>query len=397
MQNNILGAILFPAAISVASCSAASMGDSAPAATPVAAVEGEAVALPAGSPFAASALASFDEPWAMAFEPGTGNIFITEKPGTAKLFSPASRSVVDVTGLPEVAYGGQGGLGDVAFAPDYTSSGAIYLSWAQAAEGDARRAVVARGTLDCSGADSCAIEGLEVIWQQQPAIASRGHFSHRIAFSPDGAYLFVSSGDRMQQTPAQDMSNNLGAVVRLYPDGSVPADNPFATWDCTCEQIWSYGHRNMLGLASDLDGQLWEIEHGPAGGDELNRVDRGANYGWPDRSNGDNYNGVEIPDHAPDDGFNQPAISWNPVIAPGDMLFYSGAMFADWHGQALVANLRTTSIVRLSVDARNNSASELARYEFPERLRGIAQAPDGALWVIEDGEGGRLLRLTPAP
>ena len=347
------------------------------------------------SPFVASSHGTFAEPWAIAFEPGTGVAFITEKAGTMKFYDPASGQTGSVTGLPDVVYGGQGGLGDVAFAPDYESSGTVYLSWAKDAGNDTTVAAVGRGTLSCDMADACEITGLTELWQQSRGGERKGHYSHRIAFSPDGQYLFIASGDRQEQEPAQDMTNNFGSIVRLNLDGSLPADNPFADRASPTNQIWSYGHRNVLGMAFDPQGDLWEIEHGPGGGDELNKVLRGANYGWPTRSNGDQYNGDDIPDHTADDGFAQPAISWNPVIAPGGMIFYTGSMFADWQGQALVANLRTTSISRITTDSAANSADEAGRYELPNRVRGIAQAPDGAVWVIEDGESGRLLRLTP--
>ncbi|WP_241461604.1 PQQ-dependent sugar dehydrogenase [Aurantiacibacter luteus] len=378
------------------------MGETTPSSTPTIAaadgvVAGQRVSLASDSPFAAASHGTFAEPWALAFEPGTGRVFVTEKRGAAKLYDPATGTVREVGGMPQVAYGGQGGLGDVAFAPDYATSRTIYLSWVKADQGDARRAVVGRGTLACDAA-ACRVENLQQIWQQSVAIESPGHFSHKMAFSPDGRYLFVTSGERMQQAPAQDLSNNLGTVVRLTPNGRAAPGNPFAdraqATNATAE-IWTYGQRNLLGIAFDPQGQLWEIEHGPAGGDELNRVDRGANYGWPVRSNGDQYNGDTIPDHTADDGFAHPAISWNPVIAPGDMIFYTGGMFADWRGQVLVANLKTKSISRVVTNAAGNSASEAARYDFPNRLRDIAQAPDGAVWVIEDGDNGRLLRLTP--
>lgn len=356
---------------------------------------GERVDLPASTPFAAISYGSFDEPWAVAVEPGTGTVFVTEKGGTARFIQPSNGRLGTVEGLPDVAYGGQGGLGDFVFAPDYASSGMVYLSWAADAGSGARRAVVGRGRLVCEDHDSCRLEGVRPIWQQSVAIESNGHFSHRIAFSPDGQYLFVASGDRMQQTPAQDLSNNLGTVVRLLPDGRPAPGNPFADRGSPTDQIWSYGHRNILGLDFDGRGELWGVEHGPAGGDELNLIRRGANYGWPVRSNGDNYNGDPIPDHTPNDGFVKPAIGWTPVIAPGGMIFYSGDMFADWRGQALIANLKTTSIVRVATDPATNSARELARYDFPKRLRDIAQGADGALWVIEDRDGGRLMRLTP--
>jgi len=399
MRNLLLSSAIFSASLALASCGASQSGETAPTSTPLTsgdATTGEPVELADSSTFAASSHGAFAEPWALEFEPGTGVLFISEQGGTMKFFDPASARLGTVAGMPEVVYEGQGGLGDIAFAPDYTESGTIYLSWARDAGDDFSLAVVGMGTLVCEEADACRIDGLREIWQQSRGGARRGHYSHRIVFSPDGQHMFVSSGDRQEQTPAQDMSNNLGAIVRLNLDGTPAAGNPFADQGSPTDQIWSYGQRNALGLAFDANGQLWGLEHGPAGGDELNRIDRGANYGWPTRSNGDNYSGSDIPDHTPDDGFAKPAISWTPVIAPGGMLFYSGEMFADWQGQLLVANLRTRSITRITTDAAANSADEVARYEFPGKLRDIAEAPDGALWVIEDGEQGRLLRLTPA-
>ncbi|WP_340586705.1 PQQ-dependent sugar dehydrogenase [Erythrobacter alti] len=399
MRNLFLSSAIFSASLALASCTGAQSGDTAPPASATNSgnvVAGDPVELQGTSPFVAASYGTFAEPWALAFEPVTGAIFITEKAGTMKFFEPASGRLGTVTGLPDVAYEGQGGLGDVVFAPDYADSGTIYLSWAKDAGNGETLAAVGRGMLVCDDADACRIEGLTQIWQQSRGGERRGHYSHRITFSPDGQHLFITSGDRQEQTPAQDLTNTLGTVVRLNLDGTPAAGNPFADRGSPTNQIWSYGHRNLLGIAFDPQGELWEIEHGPAGGDELNRVMRGANYGWPTRSNGDNYNGSDIPDHTPDDGFAKPAMSWNPVIAPGGMLFYSGAMFGDWRGQVLVANLRTTSISRITTNAAANSADEVARYEFPNRLRGIAEAPDGAIWVIEDGEEGRLLRLTPA-
>ena len=398
MRYKILTAIILPAA-ALASCNSAATGDTAP--TPSSTemqsgvpVGGEPVEVQPQSPFDVASYGAFDEPWALAFEPGTGVIFMTEKPGTMKFFDPATGRTGTVNGMPSVAYEGQGGLGALAFAPDYETNDMIYLSWAKQ-DGEGTKAVVGRGTLVCEQADSCYVDGLTEIWQQSQAMPRPGHYSHRIAFSPDGQYLFVSSGDRQAQTPAQDLSNNLGAVVRLNLDGTPAAGNPFADRGSPTDQIWTYGQRNMLGLEFDSSGNLWALEHGPAGGDELNLVKRGSNYGWPTRSNGENYDGTPIPDHSPDDGFAKPAIGWTPVIAPGSMVFYQGGMFADWQGQLLIANLRTQSISRVTVNASANSADEAARYEMPGRLRDIAVAPDGAIWVIEDGENGRLLRLTP--
>ena len=374
-------------------------GDNAPASTPAPmAAAGEPVALPAENttpaPFAITAHGECAEPWAMAFEPGTGRRAITEKAGTAKMVDLAAGRVVPINGMPTVAYGGQGGLGDIAFAPDYATSRNVYLSWAQAGTGDARRAVVGRGQLACTS-DACSVTGLSVIWQQSPEIASGGHFSHKIAFSPDGQHLFVSSGERMQGAPAQDLATNLGKIVRLNLDGTPAAGNPFADRGGVSAQIWSYGHRNLLGLHFDSNGQLWDLEHGPRGGDELNRVERAANYGWPDRSNGDDYDGNVIPDHSADDGFTKPAISWNPVIAPGDFVFYSGNAFPAWRGNVIAANLGVGTLVRVTIGADGRTATEAERWRFPRRLRDISEAADGTIWMIEDGPGGRLLHLTP--
>ncbi|WP_120076641.1 PQQ-dependent sugar dehydrogenase [Aurantiacibacter odishensis] len=398
MRNKVLTAIIFPT-VALASCNSAATGDTAPSAsateeTVTAVAGGEPVELQSTSPFDAASYGAFNEPWALAFEPGTGVIFITEKPGTMKFYDPASGRMGTVTGMPSVAYRGQGGLGALAFAPDYATSDTIYLSWAKES-GEGTKAAVGRGTLVCDAADACRVDGLTEIWEQSRAGERPGHYSHRLAFSPDGQYLFVSSGDRQEQDPAQNLENNLGTVVRLNLDGTPAAGNPFADRGSPTDQIWSYGQRNMLGLEFDSSGNLWALEHGPAGGDELNLVEPGNNYGWPTRSNGDNYSGSDIPDHTADDPFVKPAISWNPVIAPGGMTFYTGDMFADWQGQLLIANLRTQSISRVTVNAAANSADEASRYEFPRRLRDIAQAPDGALWVIEDGAEGRLIRLTP--
>jgi glucose/arabinose dehydrogenase len=376
--------VLSPAALLIASCSQAQSGDSAPAA--------------AGQPFAIEAKGTFDAPWAIAFAPGTQVMFVTEKGGTMKFVDLASGRLGTVTGLPAVLNQGQGGLGDVAFLPSEASPTldrrTIYLTWADPGDGSASFAAMGRGTLVCEEADACRIEGLTTIWRQQPAVRSPGHYSHKIAFSPDGRYLFLSSGERMQADPAQALDNNLGKVLRLNFDGTPADGNPFADRGGVAREIWSYGHRNLLGLDFDLDGQLWDIEHGPRGGDEINKVEPGHNYGWPVRSNGDNYNGDPIPDHSADDGFTKPAISWNPVIAPGDFLFYSGKLWPEWRNQALATGLATMALVRVSLEG--DKGTEEARYKFDKRLRDIVEADDGSLYVIEDGPGGRLLHLTPS-
>jgi glucose/arabinose dehydrogenase len=384
----LLAAISAPA-LMLASCAKAETGESAQTAA-------------AGSvPYAVSEVASFEEPWAIAFAPGTQMLFVTEKAGSLKVIDTASGKLGVVAGAPKVDYGGQGGFGDVAFLP--AEAGAplngrtIYLSWAEAGEGDTRGAAVGRGTLACTAVDKCAVEGLSVIWRQTPKVSGRGHYSHRITVSPDGKYLFISSGDRQKMSPAQDTANTLGAIVRLNLDGTAAAGNPMA--DASREggggataEIWSYGHRNVLGLDWDAQGRLWDVEHGPAGGDELNLVKPASNYGWPVRSNGDHYNGDPIPDHEVSDGFAQPALSWNPVIAPGDLLFYTGSQFPAWQGRALIAGLSSQAIIEVAIDG--DTAREVARYEFDNRLRSIAQGPDGAIWIAEDGKGAKLLKLT---
>ncbi len=379
-----LATFLSPLVLVLASCGTDGYGDSANA-TVVAGT-------PAGTvgPFAVAEHGTFDEPWAAAFEPDTGILFVTEKEGTIKFYRTMDGKLGSVSGVPEVDYGGQGGLGDIAFAPDYANTKAIYLSWAEAGEDDTRGAAVGRGTLACETDDTCEIRDLEVIWRQAPKVTGRGHYSHRIAFSPDGQYLYVSSGDRQKMDPAQDTSNTLGTIVRLNLDGTPAEGNPVAA----NQEIWSYGHRNVLGIGFDAEGRLWDVEHGPAGGDEFNLVRAGANYGWPVVSDGNHYDGDNIPDNATRPDLAQSALTWTPVIAPGGMTFYRGDLFADWKGTALIAGMASNALVHVAVDGE--TARETARYEFDNRIRAVTEASDGALWVLEDGEDGRLLRLTPA-
>ncbi|MEO1921006.1 MAG: PQQ-dependent sugar dehydrogenase, partial [Sphingomonadaceae bacterium] len=266
-----------------------------------------------------------------------------------------------------------------------------YLTWAEAGDGDTRGAVLGRGQLVCEQADACAIQGLNVIWRQDK-VTGRGHYSHRIAFSPDGRYLFLASGERQKMQPAQDTSNNLGSVLRLTLDGKAAPGNPMSDEGGSAAQIWSWGHRNILGFEFAPDGQLWEVEHGPRGGDELNLVKRGLNYGWPVVSDGIHYDGGAIPDHATRPEFEAPKVGWTPVIAPGSMTFVDGDMFSGWNGDLLIAGLKSKALVHVTFDG--DEASEVARYDMGTRLREIVEGPDGALWVLEDGENGRLLKLT---
>lgn len=255
---------------------------------------GNAEASNSAKPFEATPVATFNEPWAMTFVPGTPYALITEKSGKLKLWQ-ADGPVRDVAGVPAVDYGGQGGFGDVVVAPDFASSNMVYLSWVEAGTNDTRGAVVGRAKLEYQGSQPKLV-GLQKIWEQNPKVTGRGHYGHRLAFSPDGKYLFIASGERQKFDPAQDMNGNLGKVLRIFPDGSVPKDNPFYdSANPVKSQIWSLGHRNPLGLTFDDKGQLWNQEMGPRHGDELNLVKPGANYGYPKASNGDHYDGRDIP------------------------------------------------------------------------------------------------------
>lgn len=347
-------------------------------------------------------MGEFERPWAIEFMPGTDTLVITEKEGAIKLMDADTGVTVNVSGVPQVAFGGQGGLGDVAFLEseaERSDGRTIFLSWAEYGENeDTRGAVVGRGFLACDDAPgtdkadaNCAISDLEVIWRQAPKVTGRGHYSHRILFSADEQHMYVASGDRQKMTPAQDLTNTLGSVVRLNLDGTPAEGNPFADQGGVTAEIWSYGHRNILGLAWDTEGRLWDVEHGPKGGDELNLVTEGANYGWPERSFGIHYDGDPIPDHTPDDGFTKPAVTWTPVIAPGDMLFYDGAMFTDWQGDALIAGLSSRALVRVELDS-DGGAHEAGRYAIEGRVRSLDVAPDGAIWVATDE--GKVFRLS---
>jgi len=285
----------------------------------------------------------------------------------------------------------------------YADNGVIYLSYAESGVGDTRGAAVMRGVLEIGGGGS-RLSDSEVIWRQYPKVLDDGHYGHRLAFDDEG-YLWISSGDRQKFTPAQDMQSNMGKILRLEADGSIPSDNPFVNYReeeplvdgvGPYDEIWALGHRNPLGMTFDADGQLWVIEMGPAGGDELNRIVRGANYGYPIVSNGDHYDGREMPDHDTRPEFAEPVITWTPVISPGDLMIYGGELFKDWAGDAFAAGLSSQAIVRIEFDG--DDAAELERYDMGARIRSIEEAPDGSIWVLEDERGesqGRLLKLTP--
>jgi glucose/arabinose dehydrogenase len=344
-------------------------------------------------PFAMTEVARFDEPWAMTFLPD-GRLLVTGKKGHLELLDIGSKRSSEISGVPAVAYGGQGGFGDVVLHPQFASNHVVYISYAEEGANDTRGAAVARATLDLAAdGNGGKLSGLQVIWRQVPKVTGRGQYGHRIAFDNAGK-LWISSGERQKFDPAQDMASNMGKMLRLNDDGSVPADNPFAKQGGVTAQIWSLGHRNPLGIAFDASGRLWEHEMGPMGGDEINLIERGKNYGWPVVSNGDNYDGTPIPDHYTRPEFEAPKASWNPVIAPAGFIIYSGSLFPQFRGNGFIGGLKSQALVR--IEFNGTQASEAARYPMPgHRIREVEQGPDGAIWLLEDGPDARLLKLTP--
>lgn len=345
-------------------------------------------------PFQVDAIAQFDEPWAMSFLPD-GSLLVTEKAGRLKRLDIGSGAVIDIGGVPDVVYGGQGGFGDVLPHPDFASNGLVYVSYAEGGDGDTAGAAVARARLNLdASAGSGQLADLDVIWRQHPKVTGRGHYGHRLAFDRDG-FLWISSSERQKFDPSQDMGSNMGKILRLNDDGSVPSDNPFVDQGEIAAQVWSLGHRNVLGIAFDANGRLWNHEMGPKDGDELNLVERGINYGYPIVSNGNHYDGSPIPDHDTRPEFRAPVITWTPVISPSGFIIYSGNQFPQWQGSGFITGLSSQSLVRVQFDGE--SASEAERFAMGRRIREVEQGPDGAIWLLEDGparSGGRLLKLT---
>lgn len=356
-------------------------------------------------------LAALEFPWGMAFLPD-GRLLITEKPGRLRIFADGKLSA-PVENVPAVAYrpkpGEQGGLLDVAVDPEFEQNRLIYLSYSE--EAPQKSAQVDTddprfgGFLDLTenrlmgGAvmrarlDGNRLADGQVIWKQEPKTIGRGHFGHRLVFGRDGM-LFITSGERMRFDPAQSMTSNLGKVVRINRDGTIPKDNPFVGKSDARDDIWSLGHRNMLAAAvHPVTGQLWVAEMGPLGGDELNLSERGANYGWPIVSDGDNYDKSPIPDHRTRPEFKAPIRTWTPVISPSGALFYDGSLFP-WRGNLVVGGLSSKALIRLTLDGARVSAEE--RIDMQRRIRDVIQARDGALLVITDDKNGELLRVTPA-
>lgn len=358
---------------------------------------GESDAAPAtasgNKPFDTTAVADFDSPWAMTFLPD-GRALITEKDGRLKLWQ-MDGPVMDVIGPPSVDSAGQGGLMDIVLAPDFGTSNKVYFSFSEAGQGG-KGVALATGILDAQS-NTPNLSDVKVIFRATPYVEGNGHYSGRIAFSPDGKYLFFTNGERQKFQPAQDPKATLGKVLRLNLDGSPAAGNSLAAKGFH-PAIWSYGHRNLLGIAFDSKGNLWQQEMGPEGGDELNLVKETKNYGYPKVSNGRNYGSAtdDIPDHKPGDGYEAPKVSWNPVISPAGLMIYSGDMFPDWKGSAFIGGLSSKALIRVKLDGEN--ANKADQWDMDARIREVEQGPDGAVWLLEDGgrgSAGRLLKLTP--
>ena len=341
-------------------------------------------------PFTTTPVADFDAPWAMTFLPD-GRMLVTEKAGQMLLMSADGKERRALAGVPRVDSAGQGGLMDVVLAPDFASSRRIYFSFSDAGPGG-KGVVLARASLD---GDRYRLIGVERLFQARPYVQGDGHYSGRIAFAPDGRHLFFTNGERQKFTPAQDKTATLGKVLRLTLDGKPAPGNPLAKQGFAPE-VWTYGHRNLLGIAFDGAGNLWEQEMGPKGGDELNLILPGRNYGYPLVSDGDHYDGRDIPDHATRPDLERYKVNWTPVISPGGLMIYSGSLFPAWRGDAFIGGLSSKALIRVDLDG--TTARKGDQWDMGARIREVEQGPDGAVYVLEDGgrgSEGRLLKLTP--
>ena len=339
-----------------------------------------------GKPFVASEVTRFEAPWAMDFLPGSGvpktNIaLVTEKAGKLWLVDVTSGQKQQVAGVPAVHVEGQGGLADVVVHPGFAGNQRIYLSFPEAGPNGTSGAVVGYGRL-VLGSGQPRLDGFRIIWRQQPKVTGGGHYSERITFAPDGT-MFVSSGERQKFDPAQDPNVDLGKIIHMTDEGQRIGGLHY-----------TMGHRNVLGLSFAPDGRLWETEMGPRGGDEVNLIVEGRNYGWPRASYGTHYDGRDIPDDHKGRGFEEPKVWWDPSISPGGLLIYTGDLFPQWKGDALIPALSGEAFIH--VDINGDQARKADQWDMGARIRSVDQGPKGEVYLLEDGPGGRLLKLTPA-
>jgi len=334
-----------------------------------------------------------DHPWGLAFLPD-GRMLVTEREGRLRRIDAKGAVSPAIDGVPKVVAQGQGGLLDVALHPQFATNRFVYLSYSEPREGGTNGTAVARGTLNAAGT---SLEGVTVIFRQLPGYAGSAHFGSRLAFAPDGT-LFVTLGDRFNlRDKAQDLSTHLGKVVRINADGSVPKDNPFVGDAEARAELWSYGHRNPQSAAiNPRSKELWTIEHGARGGDEVNIPRRGKNYGWPVITYGVDYSGAKIGVGTAKEGMEQPIFYWDPSIAPSGMAFYTGDRFPAWRDSLFVGALRGQMLVRLTVDGDRVTGEERMLTKLNERIRDVRQGPDGLLYLLTDSPNGRVLRVAPA-
>ena len=338
-----------------------------------------------GRPFSVTEVASFNEPWAMAFLPGSGvpltnMALVTEKRSALWLVDVRTGKRQQVLGGPRAHVEGQGGLADVVAHPDFAGNQRVYLSFSESGPDGTSGGALGYGRL-ILGHGEPRLAGFKVIWRQTPKVSGGAHYSQRIAFAPDGT-IYVSSGERFQFDPAQDPNSDLGKIIHLTAEGQRIGG-----------RFFTMGHRNALGLAFAPDGRFWETEMGPRGGDELNLIVAGKNYGWPRVSYGSHYDGRDIPDDHKSRGFEEPKLWWNPSISPGSLLIYSGDLFPQWKGDALIGALSGEALIRADIDG--DTARKADQWSMGHRIRAVDQGPGGEVYLLEDGPGGRLLRLEP--